>query len=206
MFCGCGGERFPAFGFGHECGCCRLPISGDGYYKSEFPLVQPGRHHGRFLREFCKEPEKVVVCVKPSCCCEKPVELEVSGMFNELATDNCWILRICADMLQMNSTSDIVLSDVDQAFLMKEWTGAAIKYDQLCAIVDYHRRSGWRHCPDRQIKLAMYFTNKGPKKHEVNVTCLGWLDKCGKILPLPRTTFVPNKRVAGVPPEDEVVI
>lgn len=156
-------------------------------------------HDDRKFRR-CKPIVKRVTCIRPSCECDEPTVIEVTGLFNELATNNCFDLVFCHDTLQNNSCSPVCLTDGEQSYLLIEgFTGNTVKYDQLVQLVDFHK-NGHRHnpCKPRRCEtvLRCFFGNDGPPGMRLHIMCDS---------PLPASTHVPNRR-GGVDPEVEEVI
>lgn len=162
-------------------------------------------HDSRCHNSFCKPIVKRVVCINPSGDFRVPTELRVTGLFNELAANNCFDLIFCTDTLQMSSTSNVVLTDTVQEFtLLEGGTGNTVKYDQLVELVDFHHRTGWRHCPERQVVLKCFYGNDGPVGHSLHITVLGECTPCG-LKHLPKTTHTPEPQFLPGPPGPNII-
>ena len=190
-------ERF-GFGHGFEHGIPmhrRRRFSGDGYCETH-GIQRCGRPRQPHK---CKPIVKRVTCIHPTCECNDPVVIEITGLFNELAANNCFDLVFCPDTLEMSSTAPVVLTDGDEEFLLIEgYTGNTVKYDQLTRIVDWRHDPTWGHCwREGKIVLRCYYGNDGPRSHKLHIMVN---------TPLPHSTHTPKKHPAGVPYIDEASV
>lgn len=181
------------YNYGYGIPAYRKRISGDGY--CETGGVQRCGH----VPHACEPIVKRVTCIRPSCDCNEPILIEVTGLFNELAANNCFDLVFCPDTLEMSNTAPVVLTDGDEEFLLMEgFTGNTVKYDQLTRVVDWRHDPLWGHCwRDGKIVLRCYYGNEGPAHHKLHIMVN---------TPLPKSTHAPKRFPAGVPLRDEASI
>lgn len=176
------------------------------------------RGYGRIRNEFdgcrevtpcCPPAVETVNCVINGPECHGVVRLHITGRFSNL-TNRCFKLLLCQNSLQNINTKPVYLVDGERALpLIQAHTGNIVHYDQMCELVDFHKRrwAKWdeaakhrrgygygyfwnehRHMGPREIALDCFIGLDGPAENGIHVLVR---------TRLPKTTFTPLPDIAG---------